>query len=365
MLSHKINSGIGNQRRLATTDLCQIILLKIQNMTLKSNLVYMLEDNERLTGGILLSRNKDYIVAEALMERERLAMVLQEEEEQARLQASSSVGKKLDDDHKNRMMRASEVARHAQLVRKLEKKLSVADRKLVKAERALGKVEEFLKPVEPRSDPESITDEERFMFRNLDLTSGKFLGRRGIFGGTVENMHLHWKYRELVKVIIKAKNFAESGGVLVSVDKISKGFAIIVYRGKDYHRPPSLRPKNLLTKRKALARSIELQRREALRRYISGLQKKVEQLKSELDQMEDARDRGDEDLYARLDAAYLTADEDSEDDDDAEAEGYGEDSEEELVDSFDSVLDDYSGQLIEASDDETYSKAVGKEEHHL
>lgn len=28
--------------------------------------------------------------------------------------------------------------------------------------------------------------------------------------------------------------------------------------------------------------------------------------------MEDAKDRGDEDLYARLDAAYLTADEDSE-----------------------------------------------------
>lgn len=94
-----------------------------------------------------------------------------------------------------------------------------------------------------------------------------------MFDGTVENMHLHWKYRELVKVIINARNFsqvknvalaleAESGGVLVSVDKVSKGFAIIVYRGKDYQRPRTLRPKNLLTKRKALARSIELQRHE-------------------------------------------------------------------------------------------------------
>ncbi|KAL6518866.1 CRM-domain containing factor cfm2, chloroplastic [Orobanche hederae] len=26
------------------------------------------------------------------------------------------------------------------------------------------------------------------------------LGWRGVFDGTVENMHLHWKYRELVKV---------------------------------------------------------------------------------------------------------------------------------------------------------------------
>ena len=98
-------------------------------------------------------------------------------------------------------------------------------------------------------------------------------GRRGVFDGAVENMHLHWKYRELVKVIVKAKTFegvkkvalaleAESGGILVSIDKVSKGYAIIVYRGKDYKRPPMLRPKNLLTKRKALARSIELQRRE-------------------------------------------------------------------------------------------------------
>lgn len=99
------------------------------------------------------------------------------------------------------------------------------------------------------------------------------LGRRGVFDGTVENMHLHWKYRELVKIIMKARSFeqvkkvalaleAESSGILVSVDKISKGYAILVYRGKDYQRPSTIRPKNLLTKRKALARSIELQRHE-------------------------------------------------------------------------------------------------------
>lgn len=94
-----------------------------------------------------------------------------------------------------------------------------------------------------------------------------------MFDGTVENMHLHWKYRELVKILINSKNIkevrsialsleAESSGVLVSVDKISKGFAIILYRGKSYHRPSKLRPQNLLSKRKALARSIELQRHE-------------------------------------------------------------------------------------------------------
>ena len=100
-------------------------------------------------------------------------------------------------------------------------------------------------------------------------------GRRGVFDGTIENMHLHWKYRELVKILVKSKSFtevkqtalsleAESGGILVSVDKVSKGYAIVVFRGKNYKRPSTLRPRNLLSKRKALARSIELQRHQVL-----------------------------------------------------------------------------------------------------
>lgn len=101
------------------------------------------------------------------------------------------------------------------------------------------------------------------------------LGLRGIFDGTIENMHLHWKHRELVKIIVDGKRFAqvkhiaialeaESGGVLVSVDKTTKGYAIIVYRGKNYRQPSPVKPKNLLTRRQALARSIELQRREVI-----------------------------------------------------------------------------------------------------
>lgn len=98
-------------------------------------------------------------------------------------------------------------------------------------------------------------------------------GKRGVYDGTIENMHLHWKFRELVKIIVRGKNFgqlkhiaidleAESGGVLVSLDKTTKGYAIIVYRGKNYKCPVKLKPGNLLTRRQALARSIELQRRE-------------------------------------------------------------------------------------------------------
>lgn len=86
-------------------------------------------------------------------------------------------------------------------------------------------------------------------------------------------MHLHWKHRELVKIVVRGKSFAqakhiaisleaESEGVLISLDKTTKGYVIIFYRGKNYRRPQIMKPRNLLTRRQALARSIELQRRE-------------------------------------------------------------------------------------------------------
>lgn len=348
----------------------------------------MAEDIKKLTGGTMLTRNKDFIVfyrgkdfltpdvTEALLERERLAKDYQDEEEQARLRASSFFipitdktsgsgatgtlgetleadarwGKRLNDTERDKVLQEAEVARHATLVRKLESKLRLAQRKLDKAEKALAKVEECLKPVEQPTDQESISDEERFMFRKLGLRMKAFLllGRRGVFDGTVENVHLHWKYRELVKVMAKAKNFdqvrslalaleAESGGILVSVDKVSKGYAIIVFRGKDYHRPATLRPKNLLTKRKALARSIELQRREALYNHISAVQRRVDTLRSELNQMETVKDHGDEVLYAKLDSTYSTEDEDD------------------VEEGHDAYLETYSSVHNEEDDDYDYN----------
>ena len=63
------------------------------------------------------------------------------------------------------------------------------------------------------------------------------------------------------QVIYTAKLLeTESGGILVSVDKLKEGHAIIIYRGKNYKRPSGMVAKNLLTKRKALRRSLEMQR---------------------------------------------------------------------------------------------------------
>lgn len=118
---------------------------------------------QRLTGGILLSRNKDFLVfyrgknflsadvAETLLERERLVKALQDEEEQARLRASSLVvptndksstqsgetgtlgetldanarwGKSLDGSYEENIKRELQLLRHAKIVKMLERKLA-------------------------------------------------------------------------------------------------------------------------------------------------------------------------------------------------------------------------------------------------
>jgi RNA-binding protein YhbY len=150
-------------------------------------------------------------------------------------------------------------------------------------------------PNGPDYDQEVISEEERAMFRKVGLKMKAYLpiGIRGVFDGVIENMHLHWKHRELVKLISKQKNQAfveetarlleyESGGVLVAIEKVPKGFALIYYRGKNYRRPISLRPRNLLTKAKALKRSIAMQRHEALSQHISELERTIEQMQSQL-----------------------------------------------------------------------------------
>ncbi|CAI7931861.1 unnamed protein product [Closterium sp. NIES-54] len=180
-------------------------------------------------------------------------------------------------------------------------------RKKGRAEEQLEKLQGVLRPVEVPADSETLTEEERHMFRKLGQKMRAYLemdifhafpchsppfhlahaytfspsplppcpgraGKRGVFAGLVENMHLHWKHRELVKIICKERDrrraedvagmlAVESGGVLVDVVAVKKYHAIIVYRGKNYSRPAVLRPKGLLTKRQALKRATEEQRR--------------------------------------------------------------------------------------------------------
>ncbi|XP_002514120.3 CRM-domain containing factor CFM3, chloroplastic/mitochondrial isoform X1 [Ricinus communis] len=317
----------------------------------------MAEELKVLTGGILLSRNKEYIVfyrgndflppaiVKTLKERKKLTYLKQDEEEQARQMALASVESSAKTskvplvagtlaetvaatshwrDQRgspdiDEMLREAVLAKRASLVKHLENKLALAKGKLRKAEKALAKVHEHLDPSGLPTDLETISDEERFLFRKIGLSMKPylFLGKRGVYDGTIENMHLHWKYRELVKVIVRGKSFAqvkhiaisleaESGGVLVSIERTTKGYAIIVYRGKNYLHPEVMRPKNLLTKRQALVRSIELQRREALKHHISDLQERIELLKLELEDMESGKEIDVDKMSSRLDDSSIS-----------------------------------------------------------
>ncbi|KAL9250635.1 CRM-domain containing factor CFM3, chloroplastic/mitochondrial-like protein [Drosera capensis] len=270
--------------------------------------------------GILFHRGNDFlppVVAEALRERESTEGLKHEEESRrdelkpiysyvkvscspfvagtlAETAAAISFwGNQPTNEDVERMLKESADARHASLVKDLEKRLALAEQKLAKAEKGLAEVQEGLVPAELPTDSEIITEEERFLLQKMGSSMKPYLilGRRGFFDGTIENIHLHWKYRELVKIIVKRKTLArvehfavsleaESGGSLISIDETMEGHAIILYRGKNYVPPLTFRAKNLLTKRQALARAIELQRRGALKRHIADLHEQIDLLMS-------------------------------------------------------------------------------------
>ncbi|TQD90638.1 hypothetical protein C1H46_023785 [Malus baccata] len=308
----------------------------------------MAEEIKNLTGGVLLLRNKYYIViyrgkdfvptsvAAALSERQELTKQVQDVEEKVRIKAIDAAssgavegqalagtlaefyeaqarwGREISAEEREKMIEEDSRAKNAKLVRRIEHKLGVAQAKKLRAEKLLSKIESLMLPAGPDYDQETITDEERVMFRRVGLRMKAYLplGIRGVFDGVVENMHLHWKHRELVKLISKQKTLAfvedtarlleyESGGILVAIERVPKGYALIYYRGKNYRRPITLRPRNLLTKAKALKRSVAMQRHEALSQHISELEKNIEQMKSQVS--EDEGEDEDEDSYVDSD----------------------------------------------------------------
>ncbi|XP_008787651.2 CRM-domain containing factor CFM3, chloroplastic/mitochondrial isoform X2 [Phoenix dactylifera] len=355
MRSRLPNSEMTNLRKLAKTLPCHFALgrnrhhqglaaaiLKLWEKSLvvkiavkrgiqNTNNKLMAEELKKLTGGILLLRNKYYIViyrgkdflptsvASALAERQELTRNIQDLEEKARnrmagvshadglegyalagtlaefQEARERWGRNISAEEYEAMKEEASRSEKARLFKKIEHKFHIAEAKKLRAERLLAKIEASMIPVSPSDDQEMITDEERSVFRRIGLRMKAYLplGIRGVFDGVIENMHLHWKHRELVKLISKQKTPSfvedtahlleyESGGILVAIERVPKGFALIFYRGKNYRRPISLRPRNLLTKAKALKRAVAMQRHEALSQHIIELEKTIEQMKLDL-----------------------------------------------------------------------------------
>lgn len=307
-----------------------VVKIAVKRGIQNTNNKLMAEELKILTGGVLLLRNKYYIifyrgkdfvpptVAAALAERQELTKQIQDVEEQTRsgpaevaplttdgqavagtlaefYEAQARWGREISAEERERMLQEAAMAKTARVVKRFEHKLEISQAKKLKAEKILAKIVESWIPAGPSDDLETITEEERVMLRRVGLKMKSYLplGIRGVFDGVIENMHLHWKHRELVKLISKEKVLAfveetarlleyESGGILVAIERVPKGYALIFYRGKNYRRPISLRPRNLLTKAKALKRRVALQRYEALSQHITELETTIEQTKREI-----------------------------------------------------------------------------------
>ncbi|KAL9297505.1 hypothetical protein ACSQ67_023401 [Phaseolus vulgaris] len=286
-----------------------------------------------LTGGILLLRNKFYIIlyrgndflpkrVAALVENRELELKSFElHEEVARMKALEALSPidevpqdtstsgtltefkeiqtKFEDAKKGdielNLQLEAEICRLEKELKEEQHRALILNKKMEKSGKELSKLNAAWTPSEQDTDLEMMTDEERECFRKIGLKMQSFLllGRRGIFDGVLEGLHQHWKHREVVKVITMQKLFSqvintaklletESGGILVSVDNLKRGHAIIIYRGKNYTRPSVKLAKNLLTKRKALRRSLELQRFGSLKFFARQREQTVSELEQKL-----------------------------------------------------------------------------------
>ncbi|GER48059.1 CRS1 / YhbY (CRM) domain-containing protein [Striga asiatica] len=320
--------GVNKSTWLLSTDLT---ILWQSNLTLWFLLIILLL-MQILTGGVLLLRNKFYIilyrgkdfipseVAKAVNEREQALTKCQLQEEAARIKASeafsitdeqtltSGAAGTLSEFHSIHSdissLKKSETEVEIQLkteeenlkkeLKDQERKLYILKKKIEKSVKILEKLNSVSRFSEKDPDVEVISEEERRCLREMGLKidSSLVLGRRGVYDGVIEGMHQHWKHREIVKVITMQKTFSqvmrtaklveeESGGIVVSVVKLKEGHAIIVYRGKNYKRP-KVAAINLLNKKEALSRSLELQRLGSLKFFARQGEQAIAVLKCKL-----------------------------------------------------------------------------------
>ncbi|XP_074339529.1 uncharacterized protein LOC141677477 isoform X2 [Apium graveolens] len=138
----------------------------------------------------------------------------------------------------------------------------------------------------PLVQPHELTGEERFYMKKMAQKRSNYvpIGRRGVFGGVILNMHMHWKKHETVKVICKPCKPGQVQEYASDIARLSGGIpihiigddAIIFYRGKDYVQPKVMSPIDTLSKKRALEKSKYEQSLETVRRFIAIAEKELE-----------------------------------------------------------------------------------------
>lgn len=141
-------------------------------------------------------------------------------------------------------------------------------------------------------DPEILTEEEKHYLKRTGEKKKHYVpvGRRGVFGGVVLNMHLHWKKHETVKVICRPCKPGQLQEYAEELARLSKGIVIdikhnntiIFYRGKNYVQPNVMSPPDTLSKDKALEKYKYLQSLEHTSQFIEKLEKELEDYQKHL-----------------------------------------------------------------------------------
>ncbi|XVF60205.1 hypothetical protein PTKIN_Ptkin08bG0025800 [Pterospermum kingtungense] len=207
---------------------------------------------------------------------------------------STSRGRSMRSKVERRMQKESgKTAREIRRAKKIKKKLMTDEERLIynltrakkKVALLLQKLKKYELPELPPSvhDPELFTSEQLQAYKKVGFKNKNYVpvGVRGVFGGVVQNMHLHWKFHETVQVCCdnfpkeKIKEMATmlarlSGGIVINIHNVK---TIIMFRGRNYRQPKNLIPINTLTKRKALFKARFEQALEAQKLNI----KKIEQ----------------------------------------------------------------------------------------
>ncbi|XP_042439593.1 uncharacterized CRM domain-containing protein At3g25440, chloroplastic-like isoform X3 [Zingiber officinale] len=165
-------------------------------------------------------------------------------------------------------------------------KLEKAKRKEVWLIEKLRKYEIPKGPL-PVHDPEILTKEEKFYLKRTGEKKNNYVpvGRRGLFGGVVLNMHMHWKKHETVKVVCKPCRPGQIHEYAEELARLSKGMVIdikakntiIFYRGKNYVQPDIMSPPDTLSKQKALEKYKFEQSLEHTSQFIEKLERQLEE----------------------------------------------------------------------------------------
>lgn len=179
--------------------------------------------------------------------------------------------------------------------RKKQKFANVEDRikdKIQKARIKEALLVERLKKYEvpkvqgPVVQPHKLNGEEKFYFKKMAQKRSNYVpvGRRGVFGGVILNMHMHWKKHETVKVFFKPCKPGQIHEYVQEIERLSGGIAIqiigddtaIFYRGKNYVQPEVMSPIDTLSKKRALEKSKYEQSLETVRHFITVAEKELE-----------------------------------------------------------------------------------------